>query len=203
MATGALLYKCIAAETCARRGVARDRSKGEQAIFFGDTTIDALARGAILASLALLWVVLLVRMVGLRSFSKMTSFDFVMTIAMGSLVGSAARVSEWSDYLQALAAMAALFVVQWASALVRKSSKTADRILQNQPVLLMRDGKIIDEALQQTRVSRDNLFAKLREANVLDPAQVRAVVLETTGDVSVLHGDALDEVILEGVERVR
>ena len=144
---------------------------------------------------------LLVRVVGLRSFSKMTSFDFVMTIAMGSLVGSAARVSEWNDYLQALAAMATLFVVQWVSALVRKSSKTADRILQNQPVVLMRNGEIIDQALRHTRVSRDNLYAKLREANVLDQSQVRAVVLETTGDVSVLHGEKLEEVLLEGVER--
>ena len=202
MATGALHYKCIAAETCARRGVACGRSKGEHAIFFEDPTVDAVARGAILASLALLWVVLLVRLVGLRSFSKMTSFDFVMTIAMGSLVGSAARVSEWDAYLQALAAMAALFVVQWVSALVRKSSKTADRFLQNQPVVLMRNGKIIiDQALKQTRVSRDSLYAKLRKANVLDPAQVRAVVLETTGDVSVLHGEKLEEVLLEGVER--
>jgi uncharacterized membrane protein YcaP (DUF421 family) len=201
MAIGALHYKCVAAETCACGGVTRDRSKGEQAIFFVGPTVDALARGAIFAALALLWVVLLVRVVGLRSFSKMTSFDFVMTIAMGSLVGSAARVSEWDDYFQALAAMAALFVVQWASALVRKASKTADRILQNQPILLMRDGRIIDEALKQTRVSRDNLYAKLREANVLDPAQVRAVVLETTGDVSVLYGEKLEEVLLEGVER--
>jgi uncharacterized membrane protein YcaP (DUF421 family) len=95
-----------------------------------------------------------------------------------------------------------LFAVQWASALARKSSKTADRILQNQPVLLMRDGRIIGEALTQTRISRDNLYAKLREANVLDPAQVRAVVLETTGDVSVLHGEKMEEVLLEGVERV-
>jgi uncharacterized membrane protein YcaP (DUF421 family) len=175
---------------------------GNAAIFFTDPTADAIARGATLAALALLWVVLLVRIVGLRSFSKMTSFDFVMTIAMGSLVGSSARVSEWDDYFQALAAMAALFAVQWASALARKSSKTADRILQNQPVLLMRDGRIIGEALTRTRISRDNLYAKLREANVLDPAQVRAVVLETTGDVSVLQGGKMDEVLLEGVERV-
>ncbi|HBQ93026.1 MAG TPA: DUF421 domain-containing protein, partial [Erythrobacter sp.] len=37
---------------------------------------------------------------------------------------------------------------------------------------------------------------------VLDYGQVRAVVLETTGDVSVLHGDHLEETIVENVKRV-
>ena len=37
---------------------------------------------------------------------------------------------------------------------------------------------------------------------MLDYGQVRAVVLETTGDVSVLHGDHLDETLIENVKRV-
>ena len=45
-----------------------------------------------------------------------------------------------------------------------------------------------------------DLIAKLRESNVLDFAEVRAAVLETTGDISVLHGDACDEALLRGVQ---
>lgn len=171
-------------------------------MFADDPTLNSLLAGAVLAALALVWVVLLVRIVGLRSFSKMTSFDFVMTIAMGSLVGSAARSTTWTDYLQAVAAMASLFLVQWVTAKLRNSSRWASRVIQNQPVLLMRDGKVLEEALRATRVSRDSLFEKLRGANVLDMAKVRAVVLETTGDVSVLHGDRLEETILQGTTRL-
>ena len=171
-------------------------------MFADDPTLNSLLAGAVLAALALVWVVLLVRIVGLRSFSKMTSFDFVMTIAMGSLVGSAARSTTWTDYLQAVAAMASLFLVQWVTANLRNSSRWASRVIQNQPVLLMRDGKVLEEALRATRVSRDSLFEKLRGANVLDLAKVRAVVLETTGDVSVLHGDRLEETILQGTTRL-
>ena len=171
-------------------------------MFADDPTLNSLLAGAVLAALALVWVVLLVRVVGLRSFSKMTSFDFVMTIAMGSLVGSAARSTTWTDYLQAVAAMASLFLVQWVTAKLRNSSRWASRVIQNQPVLLMRDGKVLEEALRATRVSRDSLFEKLRGANVLDMAKVRAVVLETTGVVSVLHGDHLEETILQGTTRL-
>jgi uncharacterized membrane protein YcaP (DUF421 family) len=155
----------------------------------------------VLASAALAWVVLLVRVVGLRSFSKMTSFDFVMTIAMGSMVASASQSQEWPRFLQTIAAMAALFVVQFAAAKLRSASDTAAWVIQNEPVVLVRDGVILDKALKETRVSRDDLFAKLREANVLSLDGVRAVVLETTGDVSVLHGERLDEGLLHGVVR--
>ncbi|MGB3773770.1 MAG: YetF domain-containing protein [Leeuwenhoekiella sp.] len=57
----------------------------------------------------------------------------------------------------------------------------------NNPVLLMKDGIVLYDNLKKTNVGEDDLIAKLREANVLDFSQVRAVVLESTGDMSVLH----------------
>ncbi|MBL4858496.1 MAG: DUF421 domain-containing protein, partial [Erythrobacter sp.] len=83
---------------------------------------------------------------------------------------------------------------------LRNSSDRIEDMLQNNPVILMRDGKIIREALKTTRVPENDLVAKLREANVLDLSEVRAVVLETTGDISVLHGNKLEETLLKGVK---
>ena len=168
-------------------------------MFFDNTVIDMAARGVILSAMAMMWVVMLVRAVGLRSFSKMTNFDFVMTIAIGSLLAGAGQAKEWLGFLQSITGMAALFGVQWAAARARQASKTIDHLLENKPVLLMCDGRFLEEALHETRVARDDLFAKLREANVLDLGQVRAAVLETTGDISILHGDVLQSELLEGV----
>lgn len=132
----------------------------------------------------------------------MTSFDFVMTVAIGSLVASTSQSTGWIGVVQGLAAVAALFATQYAVARLRKSSDRFKTAIQNEPLLLMRDGTIFEDALAQSRVARSDLIAKLREANVLDMAQVRAAVLETTGDVSVLHGDHLEATVLEGVRRV-
>ena len=55
-------------------------------MFLDNTIIDLLLRGAVLAMFALFFVVFQIRIVGLRSLSKMTNFDFIMTIALGSLV---------------------------------------------------------------------------------------------------------------------
>lgn len=168
-------------------------------MFFDNAMADLTIRSAALTAIAVIWVIGLVRLVGLRSFSKMTSFDFVITVASGSLLAGAAQASSWSTFWQAILALAAIFAVQWLIARIRKESDTFEHAIQNEPVLLMRDGLIDDEALQRTRVARSDLIAKLREANVLRLADVRAVVLETTGDISVLHGEKLEDDLLEGV----
>lgn len=165
-----------------------------------DPGLDIVLRGALLAASALVWVIVLIRLVGLRSLSKMTPFDFVMTIATGSLLAGAAQATDWSGFAQALIATASLFLVQFVAALARRNSDAFERVMQNEPVFLMKDGQFIADALRRTRVTKDDVFAKLREANALHLADVQAVVLETTGDISVLHGSRPpDEEVLQSV----
>lgn len=167
-----------------------------------DAALPELAlRGAVLAAAAMAWIIGLTRVVGLRSFSKMTTFDFVMTVAMGSLLAGASRATGWGELVQALFAMAGLFAAQWGIARLRLRSDRAEAALQNTPLILMRDGVIDEAALRASRVARADLIAKLRNANVHDMASVRAVVLETTGDISVIHGEGLSTALLEGTRR--
>jgi uncharacterized membrane protein YcaP (DUF421 family) len=163
---------------------------------------DALLRGLVLTVIGLLWVVLVVRVVGLRTFSKMTALDFIVTLATGSLLATAASASRWPAFVEALLAIGVLLASQVVLARARRSSDLVERIIENEPLLLMQDGEFIDAALRESRVSRSDVIAKLREANALQLKDVRAVVLETTGDITVLHGDLVDSVLLEGVRRV-
>ena len=168
-------------------------------MFFDDTLLDLAARGLILSFIGLAWVTLMIRVVGLRSLSKMTNFDFVMTVALGSVLAAAVTADKWTVFGQCIFAMTGLFFVQWLVARVRKDSDAFERVIDNEPIFLMRDGKFCEDALKATRVAQSDVFAKLREANVLSLSEVRAVVLETTGDVSVLHGESLDDTIVRNV----
>ena len=170
-------------------------------MFVADPLTDAALRGLILAALGLVWVALLIRTTGLRALSKMASFDFVVTVATGSLLAGAAQATDWTGFVQPCLAVAGLFAMQATVAAMRRTAAPV-RLLLNQPLLVMRDGEVIDEALAVSRMSRADLTAKLREANALDMSEVRAVVLETTGDVSVLHGPTLQEELLDGVQDV-
>lgn len=171
-------------------------------MFFDFLPLDVFARALILSSVAVFWVVFVVRVIGLRAFSKMTAFDFVVTVAIGSLLAGACQATDWPGFAQAALSIAALLCVQYLVARFRKASDGFEALVQNNPVLLMRDGQMIPAALTATRVAESDLIAKLREANVMDLAEVRAVVLETTGDISVLHGSDLQDRLLDGVRRV-
>jgi uncharacterized membrane protein YcaP (DUF421 family) len=171
-------------------------------MFFSHEPLDMIVRGLALSSVAVCWVVFVVRIVGLRAFSKMTAFDFVVTVAIGSLLAGASQATSWPAFFQTSLAIGSLLGVQYIFARLRKSSDRFQEIVQNSPVLLMQDGQILPEALRSTRVAEDDLIAKLREANVLNFSDVRAVVLETTGDISVLHGTHLEKELLNGVKRI-
>lgn len=148
-------------------------------------------------------VILFTRLAGLRSFSKMSSFDFAMTVAVGSLIASTI-LNKNPPLLQAVVALATLYIFQIMVAKLRGTFPIMSKLVDNQPILLMNGTKILDDNLKKAKVTHDDLRAKLREANVTQMSQVKAVVMETTGDISVLHNDdpghELDEILLVNVK---
>lgn len=143
-------------------------------------------------------VVVVARTVGLRAFSKMSSFDFAVTVATGSIMASVAATS--TSLANGVLALAVLFGCQWAVAQIRRRVPIGSRIVDNRPLLLMWEGQVIADHLDMARVTRDDLRAKLRGADVMRHDQVRAVILETTGDISVLTSDGpFDDEVFEDV----
>lgn len=142
------------------------------------------------------------RLAGLRSFSKMSSFDFAMTVAVGSLIASTI-LTQNPPLIQAMVALAMLYILQMMVAKLRGISQAISRVVDNQPLLLMRGSEILEKNLKEAKVTHDDLRAKLREANVTQLSQVKAVVMEATGDFSVLHHEdeehSLDLVLLKDV----
>ena len=149
-----------------------------------------------------LTVILFTRLNGLRTYSKMSSFDFAITVAVGSVVAGTI-LSKTPSLVEGGGALAALFmcqrIVSWA-----RYHAGASALVDNEPVLIMVGHTIFEDALKQTRVTEEDVYGKLREANVLDFNEVQAVILEATGDISVLHGEPgtkrLNPELLKGVK---
>lgn len=60
------------------------------------------------------------------------------------------------------------------------------RLVKSEPALLVHDGAYLDGALRGQRVTRAEIDAALRQSGQDDLAQVRSVVLETDGTLSVV-----------------
>jgi uncharacterized membrane protein YcaP (DUF421 family) len=142
-------------------------------------------------------VILLTRLSGARSLAKMSSFDFAATVAIGSTVSSVTIGT--APLLSGVVVLAMLYGLQYAVARVRRAG-LLQGALDNSSLVLVADGRLLTGNLDHAGVSDAELWSQLRLHGVQRLEQVRAVVLETTGDMSVLTGDGgIDEELLLGV----
>ncbi|MBB3206119.1 uncharacterized membrane protein YcaP (DUF421 family) [Rhodopirellula rubra] len=149
----------------------------------------------VLSSIVTYAVILLyTRLSGLRSFSKMSASDFAMTVAVGSLFASTISSSTPTLFI-GIAAIGCLFAGQWGLAILRQQIPWLSQLIDNEPLLLMVGGEMIEENLRKANVTRSDIYGKLRESNAFSYDQILAVVFETTGDISVIHSERDDAVI--------
>lgn len=149
-------------------------------------------------AVAIVLTVALVRLYGLRSLAKFAPHDFVATVAMGSVIAATAARSVALPY--GAAALVAIFAVQWTISRVRRLGSTT--VVDNEPMLIMAGDVVLWDNMDSGGVTVGDLRSKLREANVIRLSDVRAVVLEGTGDISVLQSQddtPLDPVLIEQV----
>lgn len=148
-------------------------------------------------------VVIFVRIAGLRTFAKMSSFDFASTVAIGSILATVVMNTDTS-LLKGAVALGTIMVFQQIFAGLKYRSNAFEEVAENSPKLLMQGEYFLEDNMKKAGVSRSDIIAKLREANVIRLSQIKAVVMETTGDISVLHGEgntALEDILLEGVKQ--
>lgn len=139
-----------------------------------ETTTTSLINIVLTAIGIYITVIVLTRLAGKRSFSKMSSFDFAMTVAIGSLVATTI-LSNSVSLLQGIVGIAAVYGLQITVAILRRF-KTIEEMVDNTPLLLMDGEKILYQNLKKARVTEADLRSKLRESNVLELSQIRAVV---------------------------
>ncbi len=148
-------------------------------------------------------MIIYTRIFGLKSFSKMSGFDFLNTIAIGNLLAMSIATAKPAPAIGALL-IGILYFFNYIITLLRFKSNTIESALDNSPIFLILNGEILYENLNATKITEDELRGKLREANAFKLSHVKAMILETTGDVSVMHtsqGLEIDDYILEGIRR--
>ena len=139
--------------------------------------------------LAYLGLVLMLRLFGKRTLSKMNAFDLVVTVALGSTLATA-LLSKDVPLVDGLVALAVLILLQWLISKASVHSERIERWINPEPRLLLHRGEVLHEALQKERVTKEELAAATREAGLASLALVEAIVLETNGDLSVVPTSA-------------
>ena len=133
-------------------------------------------------------LMLFTRFMGLRSFSKLSSHDFAMTVAIGSILASTI-ISDTPSLLQGLFAVAVLFLIQGVISVLRRKVKPLKSLIDNQAIILMAHGEYLWDNLKEANLSTSDVQEVLRKNGIKSKTEIFAVIMETTGDMSVIKND--------------
>jgi uncharacterized membrane protein YcaP (DUF421 family) len=131
-------------------------------------------------------LVVLLRISGKRTLSKMNAFDLVVTVALGSTLATIllTRSVALAEGVIAFATLIGLqFVITWSSA----RAPWLRGLVTGEPTLLLYRGEVLPGALRQSRITESEVHAAVRAAGLSTTAEVAAVVLETDGSLSVVR----------------
>jgi uncharacterized membrane protein YcaP (DUF421 family) len=146
-------------------------------------TIAAAGQQVLLAAAYYLGLLLLFRMAGKRLAGQTTTFDLVVLIGLAVVLQ---QVTLRPGPLNAAAFMLTVFGLHQGVAALCARSRLARRLIRGAARPLVRNGQVSYRALDEERMSYEELLAGLRKAGVADPRKVRLATLEETGQISVL-----------------
>ncbi len=160
--------------------------------------------GFVAVSTVLIYVstVAVLRFTERRTMAEMSSFDLVVVVAFGSIVGRTATAPRPS-YAQAIAALVTLLALHHVASWLRVRSTTARRCMDRRPVVLVESGQLRVEALRHVHLTEADIWRVLRQHGVRHLTDLDLLVMEGTGVFSVFRQDSepIDPRLLAELER--
>ena len=134
--------------------------------------------------ITLLCLLIITRILGRRTLSELTFYDFVVGLILGN-VGAAVITGEFSIREGIIALVVATL---WALAMNVLSLKfiPARKMIEAEPLLVIDRGKILEDNLKKRYYNINDLLEMLREQGTFDPNQVEKALIESDGHLSVL-----------------
>lgn len=150
---------------------------------FGDWA--SILHTAIVGTLSYFGVIVWLRVSGKRTLSKWNSFDFVVTVAFGSILASS-LLSTSTPWLQSMLGVGMLVMFQYILTWLSVRTSVVQSLLKAEPTLLVYKGKFLEKIMKDQRVAKGEVLAAIRLSGSGSVEDTDAVVLETNGNFSVV-----------------
>ncbi len=134
---------------------------------------------------AYVFLVILLRVSGKRTLTKLNAFDLVVTVALGSTLATV-LLSNSVPLAEGVLALGLLVLLQFVITWLSVRSPRFRSLVKSEPTLLVHAGRMLDGALRAQRVTREEVMSVIRSQGLRDLTDAAAVVLETDGSFSVI-----------------
>jgi uncharacterized membrane protein YcaP (DUF421 family) len=144
--------------------------------------MESVLRGAAIY----LFLLLIMRISGKRSFAEITTFDFVLLLVIGETTQQALLGEDFS-LTNAFVVIATLVGIDIGLSLWKQRSKPFAHLLEGRPLVLVADGQVLKDRMDEVRVDVDDILAAGRELQGLERLdQIKYAVLERHGGISII-----------------
>ncbi|MBV7409515.1 DUF421 domain-containing protein [Maritimibacter sp. DP1N21-5] len=133
-----------------------------------------------------IFIIGLTRLSGKRTTGNMNNFDWIITVGIGSIMASGILLRNVS-MLDAMVAVSALAGLQWLTTWGTLRSHRFARWVKPRPRMLLRNGHLLGDALRYERITDDEVKSALRKAGLAHCDDAAWVVIETSGELSVIR----------------
>ncbi|MFL0198000.1 DUF421 domain-containing protein [Clostridium sp. WILCCON 0269] len=144
----------------------------------------------------LIFIVLLIlaRMLEKKQMSELTFFNYITGIIIGSIAADIISKAN-SPFLDEFIGLVWWCILTGLTGYVGLKSGTLRRIIDGQPTILIKKGKIQKQALTSTRINMDDLSMLLRKQGVFSITEVEYAILEPDGNLSILKKPQQQQII--------
>ncbi len=146
---------------------------------------DGVLHVAILTVTGYFTLLFMLRVAGKRTLSKLNEFDFIVSVAVGSILASIVLGSN-DAWLEGIVALLLLIGLQVALSMIAVRSKSSRKLISGQPRLLLFKGIPLEKEMKTERITIDDLLAALRDNGLQNLSEVDAIIIESSGNLSVL-----------------
>ncbi|MBL0925845.1 MAG: DUF421 domain-containing protein [Sphingomonadaceae bacterium] len=148
----------------------------------------------IVARAAVMFVVLygLLRIMGKRELGQLTPFELVVMVVLGDLIQQGVTHNDFSLTGAILAITTFSFLailMSWVTYLF----PAAEKILDGEPRVVIRDGRLLKENLRRDRITQSEVESEMRIAGIARMRDVAWAILEPQGKISFIRKDEKDD----------
>lgn len=154
-------------------------------LLLGDESLAFLAEVALRAAIMFALVFITLRLMGKRAVKQLSVLELLIIISLGSAAGDPMLYCEVGVLKAVTIFTVALLFYGIIMKLITRSEKM-ERILEGKPIYIIRDGRAAEESIDHSELAMDEFLATLRSRQIHHLGQIKAGILETHGEVSLL-----------------
>ncbi|MFD0977069.1 DUF421 domain-containing protein [Salinimicrobium gaetbulicola] len=175
----------------------------DQTIFFW-AGWEPILRVIVVGIAAYLSIVFILRVSGKRTLAKISAFDMIIMVAIGSVFGRVLTAKSLS-LSEAITAFMLLAVLQYLFATLERKSKFFKRLISTTPILLFYNDEFLERNLRKERLDKSKVVEAARKEGFGRMEDVAAVILEIDASFSVIgktdrQGETTFEEVLDRSE---